>query len=140
MKIIDRYLSAYVMMCLFPDVDEGISTEYIYEVLRTTGSTPNNEVLRNVLNYVRQSDPSDPQTQSIVASYVTAMVAERHKQLQTPKEQYVAKYTSDEVATAFMVLKDGQPVAVAGSLNERRDECINELRKRFPGIRIEEIG
>ncbi|HEY6021828.1 MAG TPA: hypothetical protein VIY48_18785, partial [Candidatus Paceibacterota bacterium] len=65
MKHIDRYLSAYVVSCLI-GYPESIHTQYMYQVLRESGSKSSSPVLQAVLDLIRQGDPADAQTRKEV--------------------------------------------------------------------------
>lgn len=136
MNIIERYLSAYVFHCLFPDMTSSQEhLDYIFQVLRESGSNPKNELLRNVLNYIRQSDPSDLETQAMVRNYILAMT-EAIKPMPAPA--FIGKYHQTDNVIQVVVLKEGQPVAFAGCLTEYRDKCWQELEETFPGIQMQE--
>ena len=138
MKPVERYVAAYVVQCLFPEaMEEGVHTEYIRQVLRETSTQPRNEVLRNVLDFVRQGDPSDPYIQSMVRDYVSSMIlgsigAE-------PKTSFKAQMHRSRGYVAGIVLKDNIPVAFVGGLEEEYEHLKSRMSEQFPGIAISEV-
>lgn len=137
MNIIERYISAYVVHCLFPTATENKEhLNYVFEVLRETGSTPKNDILRNVLNYVRQGDPADPKVQHEVALYVKSFLDV--EVYQRPKSEFIGRYHKTKEATMVVVLYQGQPVAFAGCAPDKFDECKQQLEEAFPGIQLVE--
>jgi len=135
-NIIERYISAYIVHCLFPEIAvDPVHMDYVYQVLRETGSTPKNELLRQVLEFTRARRAESEYTKKVVKDYVTSLLV-NSKPVANPASPYVGKWRSTEEATIVMVLKDGHPIAFAGSLNENAQECFTELRATFPGIEI----
>lgn len=140
MNIIERYISAYILHCLFPEYTASQEhIDYVYQVLRESGSNPGNELLRTVLNFTRQGDPADPQIQSEVREYVQAMVFGSFKTVEPVKPKYVARYASEKGYTAMLVTSDGIPTAFAGCTDGSLETCKEKLRQQFPGIVFEEV-
>lgn len=140
MNIIERYISAYVFHCLFPGASQdGRYLNYVYEVLRETDSTPKNEILNNVLAYVRQGDPADPAIQKQVAGYVRDLIGGKVFQ-EKAEPIFVAKTIQVPGATLFVVSKDNSlnPIAFAGCKNEHFEQCVSELKIAFPGVEFRE--
>lgn len=136
MNIIERYISAYVVHCLFPTATESKEhLNYVFEVLRETGSIPKNDILRNVLQYIRQGDPADPHVQHEVALYIRSLQGADVYQAKAPA-RFIAKFRKVAEATMFVILDSGVPVAFAGCKNDAIDKCIRELQETFPGIEI----
>lgn len=134
MRIIERYLSAYVMDCLFGHVDD-VHAEYTYQVLRETGSRINHPVLSKVLDFIRQGDPADPKVQAEVRAYVTALAVS----YVAPKEQASEYECRFHVASGFMViliLRNGEKVGVGFAMESDKDLALKEVGERYPGIKI----
>ena len=139
MKPVERYVAAYVIQCLFPEaVEEGVHTRYIEQVLRETSTQPRNEVLRNVLDFVRQGDPSDPYVQSMVRDYIRSMVV-GSIDLEPKTSPFKAQMHRSRGYVAGIVLKDNIPVAFAGGMEEDYENLKARLNEQFPGIVFSEV-
>lgn len=131
MNIIERYIAAYVFHCLFPDKTASENhLGYVYEVLRETGSNPKNELLKNVIDFVRQGDPESEYTQSTVRKYIVAMI----------QETFVCRFANNGDATAYIVTKDDAPVAFTACVAGARKETEDRIRGLFPGVVFQEVS
>jgi hypothetical protein len=132
-KIIERYLSAYVVGCLYGFTEEK-HRDYVFEVLRETGSRVQHPVLGKVLDYIRQSDPADPNTQEEVRAYCVAMLANPVEYAPVP--EYEARYSLHRGLMVITLTHQGSHVGFALAKAEQKEEAIKELQERFPGIRV----
>lgn len=132
MKIIDRYISAYIMHCLFPQDVNPVHLEYVFEVLRETGSTPEHEILRTVLDYVRQGDPASDDVKNVVRNYVMTRLLN-----QPEKAVYVGHCRRYPDFTVIVVTKDDEPVASYGCTPSAFSMLSETLEKEYPGIVME---
>lgn len=139
MTIIERYISAYVIRCLFPETTvDGTHMQYVYEVLRETGSQPTNEILRNVLDFVRQGDPEDEYTVKMVRDYVRAMII-GGMEVQKKNQPLGQFYEIGEGVIAMTVTKDANLVALAGCSAADLEQLKGQLRGQFPGIVFQKL-
>ena len=137
MRIIERYISAYIVDCLLP-IQRGDDKHmnYVYEVLRETGSNPEHPILRHVLNFVRQSDPADPKTRKDVRDYVLAMITREAPEPTKPR--YKAYHATISGVVSVLVFDEATPVAAALSPEAEWKDCQEQIMKTFPGIVFEE--
>lgn len=132
MKIIERYLSAYVMDCLFGHTNET-HMDYVYQVLRETGSKTDHPVLSKVLDYVRQGDPNDPVIKGEVRAYVLEMAKSGDS---APWSGVKAKFSTKDGFTVFVIYSSTTLLATGIALAENTDEAIKQIREQYPGIQI----
>lgn len=134
MKIIERYLSAYVVGCLygFPDNEH---TEYVFQVLRETGSSSTHPVLSKVLDYVRQSDPANTKIQEEVRAYAIAM-ATNPLPTPEPEPEYEGRLSVHNGFVFVRIYYQGDNIGVGIAMEADKEKAIKELRQSFPDIRI----
>lgn len=155
MKIIERYISAYIVNCLFP-ISDAIDQEqrnshmnYVYEVLRETGSKSSHPLLNQVLDFVRQSDPSDPATQRDVRDYVMAQLANgAGKNAEQPKLEnapFIAMYSLDEdLDKALFSLYENKDndihfIGIATCPISQIEICKKKVAEKLPGVVFQKV-
>lgn len=134
MKIIERFLSAYVMDCLFGHTNET-HMDYVYQVLRETGSKTDHPVLSKVLDYVRQGDPKDPHIRDEVRAYILA-IAPGNSWRDEPRSDIKAKFSTKDGFTVFVIYNSTTLLATGIALAENTDEAIKQIQEQYPGIQI----
>ena len=107
----------------------------MYDVLRESNSRPDNVILSNVLDVVRQSDPADPTAQKTVRDYVVAMVA-----VQESATEYRAIYSIREGTAIFTIHHKGHVIGVTMARQEKVAEACRLLEEQFPGIEIRQTS
>jgi hypothetical protein len=133
MKIIERYLSAYVIDCLFGHTNE-VHMDYVYQVLRESGSKTDHPILSKVLDYVRQGDPKDPHIKDEVRAYVLAM-AQMGKTF-GPMSDIKAKFSTKEGYTVFVIYDSKAVLGMGLAKAEDTGKAIEQLQEQYPGIQI----
>ncbi len=136
MKIIERYLSAYVVDCLFGHGKDNVHMDYVYQVLRETGSKTNHPVLSKILDYIRQGDPKDPAIQAEVRAYVLETAKAGAWTEVAPKSKYQATFQIKDGFAFFVVSSGTSLVAVGYSKQDQISDAIQELKSVFPDIVI----
>jgi hypothetical protein len=129
MKNIERYLSAYVVDCLFGHTDD-LHMNYVYQVLRESGSKTDHPVLSKVLDYVRQGDPQDTPVKDEVRAYVLAMAQGGWK----PVSHFRASVSTKNGMCIFVVSDGKQVLSIGVAQESEQEQAFDELRQIFPGI------
>ena len=111
MKIIERYLSAYVVGCMFGFTDEK-HRDYVFEVLRETNSNIRHPLLRQVMDFIRQSDPADPKTQEEIRQYCVAMALRPDSEIKEEQPEYEGRYSIHRGYMFIQLTHKGQHVGV----------------------------
>lgn len=135
MKIIERYLSAYVIDCLFGHVDDT-HMEYVYQVLRESGSRSDHPVLGKVLDYVRQGDPADPKLQAEVRAYTISVI---QNGVALPAPEFEASYHIENKIMSIMLFHKGEVAGFGVAHEAEKEQAFKELEAMFPGIRIKQV-
>lgn len=144
MKHIDRYLSAYVVSCLI-GYPESIHTEYMYQVLRESGSKSASPVLQAVLDLIRQGDPKDPEVKQEVRQWMMLRIAEaggygaEAPSIQTKQQKHEAIYSVHEGTAVFSWYMDGQPRGIGVCKESEIPSMCSKLKETFPNIVITRI-
>lgn len=133
MRVVERYVASYIMDCLFPDDSPNAHMDYIYQVLRETGTRSERPIIQQVLDYTRQTDPASFETRAMVADFVRSAILNR---AETPrKPQFVARYMEMEDLIVYMVRDSEQrPIAFSVSTIQDSHRARKALEEQFPGI------
>lgn len=131
MKHIERYLSAYVMYCLFGG-EKNAHMEYIMHTIRESTSVTNHPVLSKVQDYVHQGDPANPEIMEEVRAYVSDLI----KGGVLPQViSYKALISKKQGAIIITVVdNDNKPIALGMAKEVETEKAFAELRQMFPGI------
>jgi uncharacterized protein (UPF0297 family) len=105
--------------------------EYVYQVLRESGSKTFHPILSKVLDYVRQGDPADPKVKSEVRAYVLAVA-----QNEVKESDIKAKLSVINGITTIVIYDSNSILAMGVARQEDTDLAIKEIKERFPGIQI----
>lgn len=138
MKIIERYLSAYVVSCLFGYTDP-IHMGYVYQVLRESGSSSDHPLLSKVLDFIRQGDPEDPQTRQEVADYVTAIIKGVNPVKDEPKSNVKIRYSISEGYMALSISRGKELIGIGLASAENVDETLKRLQEKYPDAVITQV-
>lgn len=130
MKHIERYLSAYVIHCLFGS-DKNAHMEYVLQTLRESASKTNHPILSKVLDYIRQGDPEDPQTMGEIRDYVSDLIKSGAQPQISPYKAMI----SFKKGFMIVVVSDETNILSIGCAREAdKEQALEELRQTFPGI------
>lgn len=131
MNIIDRYISAYVVQCLFPS-EPGPDFQYVCEVLLETQAKSSNPVLQEVLETVKMYDPSSESVQTLVR--------QRLLELLENKGGPLGLYTIANGVVILTVQENGRTIGIGATNADNVADLIEMAKKRYPNITIRQVS